>query len=73
MNGLPVYAIYKHPDDAPDHFVVRVWRNDQHGTPMPGEAWYEDTYEKALGHIPPGLVKLAPDGFDVPCLKETWL
>lgn len=61
------WAIYRHPSDYPNHFVVRRW---EWMKPDEGCQLY-DTLEDARESIPPGLVCIAGDSNSV--IIETWI
>lgn len=61
------WAIYDHPSDYPNHFVVRRW---EWMTPDEGCQLY-DTLEDARAAIPPGLVCIV--GNSDPVIIETWI
>lgn len=66
------YAIYDHPRDYPDHFVVREWLIFP-GHTQPGDAWLAETIEEARTVLPSGTTQISgPDPKD-PILIEVWM
>ena len=69
-----MYAIYEHPLDFPDHFVVRRWevrggeiiKHELMGPPAV-------TLQLARRQIPRGCVKLERHPEDDVALAETWI
>lgn len=51
---LPVFTIYRHPSDFPEHYVVRMFDMDK---PTP-YAMLADSEEAAVAKVPRGLVRL---------------
>ncbi len=72
MNDAMVqYAIYDHPDDYPDSFVVREWRVLP-GEIQPGPAQLANSLEEARGLIPAGKERLPDFPGDDPKIVEVW-
>lgn len=71
MTVVRQYAIYEHPSDYPDGYVVREWRIDS-GTPVPGEARTAATLEDARGLLPAGVEKVPVPEND-PAILEVWM
>jgi hypothetical protein len=75
--GLVVWVIYEHPDDYPEHFVVRtqvVGRGDQNNSMISfGLPIFCATLEEARAEIPPDLVRLSRAPGDVPAIVESWI
>lgn len=72
-NFLPIYCVYDHPRDYPNHWVVRI----QH--PLPAKVvpslhcYLFSTLDEARAWIPPGLVHMVRNPDDDPVLTEIWL
>lgn len=73
--GLPMWVIYEHPTDAPDHFVVRRWVVNGGVIYMDRTASLAPDLAGARAMIPLGLVKLpaGSHGRDDPAIREVWL
>lgn len=72
-NELTQYAIYEHPEDYPEHYVVRAWHAVD-GEPQPDRHCYlAKTLDEARTFVPPGFVLTQPAECDVPTLKEVWI
>lgn len=68
------YAIYDHPKDFPEGYVVREWWIMQNRSePLPGMCGGHDTLEKARASLPDGLTKIARHPDDDPTLIEAWV
>ena len=68
------YAIYDHPKDAPDSWVVREWwimENERE--PLPALARAFNTLEEARDYLPEGLTKIARHPDDDVSLVEAWV
>jgi len=72
-----VFAIYDHPRDYPDCFVVRAMETAGDIPPwcvvFMMEAKFADTLEAARGLLPGGLVKVGPSPGDDPVIAEVWM
>jgi len=71
---ITMYAIYDHPKDYPNDFVVRRWRAIR-GQPIADvlpTAVCKDL-ETARNLIPTGLVQIPRSPSDDPVILETWL
>lgn len=67
------YAIYDHPRDFPDHFVVREWLiKDGQVTPAE-ECWLTQTLEDARALIPRGMYNFGRYPQDDPVIVEVWI
>lgn len=65
---LNFYTIFDHPEDFPEHFVVRRFEYDQ-----PTEEFQlADTLDAARALIPPGLFCAKRDENDAPYIVECW-
>jgi hypothetical protein len=72
-NTISQYAIYDHPRDYPDHFVVREWRAID-GQPVPSEdCWLAQTLEDARALIPSGFYCIGRWAGDDPVIVEVWI
>jgi hypothetical protein len=70
---LSQYAIYDHPRDFPDHFVVREWRVHD-GQVYPAEdCWLTNTLEEARALIPSGMYNFGRFPTDDPVILEVWI
>jgi hypothetical protein len=70
--GLRIWAVYDHPADHPEHWVVREWMVTAEET-IPGEAFKAETLKIARALIPPGRVRVPRYSGDDPNIVETWL
>lgn len=74
MNEIPkeliCYAIYDHPKDYPDSFVVRRWVGQVPDVIPTGVA---DTLEQARALIPRGLSRIPHQASEDPIIAETWI
>lgn len=70
--GLDVWVIYDHPEDYPEHFVVRP-QTIERGKIAFGLPILTASLEAARGYVPEGLVCLARCPEDVPAIVETWI
>lgn len=68
---LLIYAVYDHPEDHPDSWVVREWSvySDTH----PLECKIFATLDEARESLPPGLALLERNEDDDPVIFETWI
>jgi hypothetical protein len=67
------YAIYDHPPDHPDGYVVREWYVSAEGA-EPGPARTVDTLDEAHALLPEGVTKVEDHGTPgEPQLIEVWL
>jgi hypothetical protein len=70
VDALNIYAVYRHPSDYPDKYVVRRHVVNQ----GPTEDFHvEDTLEAVRSHIPPYCYRLDRMATDDPKILETWL
>lgn len=65
-----IYAIYNHPSDFPNSWVVREWRRDKS---YPEEALLFETLREARQSLPTGLTLVSRDAQDDLVIFETWL
>lgn len=73
--GLPMWTIYAHPLDHPDHFVVRsytVVRDGRDGPERDSKIALADSLEEARKLVPPGLYCMTRSPLDEPQIVETW-
>jgi hypothetical protein len=66
------YAIYDHPDDYPDSFVVREWLVSA-GEVQVGEAQTAATLEEARALIPVGARLVEGPDPSEPKIIEVWM
>jgi len=66
------YVIYDHPQDHPNHFVVREWLIFPPG-PQPGDAWLAETLEEARTVLPPDVIQIGGTDPTVPHVIEVWM
>lgn len=71
--ALKQYAIYEHPDDHPEGYVLREWLILP-GQTLPGDSHKVATLEAARALLPVGVSKVSqgPDP-DAPKLVEVWM
>jgi len=75
QDRLPVWAVYDHPTDYPDHWVARLW----YSLPMPevtNQLIIADTQEQVREQIvqrSPEMLKLPRLPVDDPKIVETWM
>lgn len=68
---LPVWVVYDHPQDFPDHFVARLWEG-MDNTPT-ATVLVADTLAELRDMLPPDLNGLERMEGDDPTIVETWL
>jgi hypothetical protein len=68
--GFLLFAIYAHPADYPDGFVVRRWFGFH---PELRPYAVSGTLEEARAKLPPGLSNIGREDNDDPVLAEVWL
>lgn len=76
MASFDIWAIYDHPTDYPDAFVVRPWRlkpGPDGGWHEPGYAYPAGSLTEARAHLPSGLTKLPRLPYDDPAILEVWV
>lgn len=71
--SLPMFVVYDHPTDQPEHFVARMWRTLPEPLPLYFMVRSEklDTIRSFLDAA--GLVHLSRNPDDDPAILETWL
>lgn len=68
------YAIYDHPMDYPEHFVVRAWFAFADGLLQPDPACQlAETLDQARSLVPEGLTCLPRFEWDDPKIAEVWI
>lgn len=68
------YAIYDHPRDYPNNFVVRTWIITENGGELQaGECKLAASLEEARGLVPAGLLCICAFPGDDPVIVETWM
>ena len=67
------YAIYDHPSDFPDHFVVREWRVADGRVEPAEDCWLTKTLEEARAIIPAGFYNVGRWTGDDPVIVEVWI
>lgn len=74
-SGLPMWTIYKHPDDYPGCYVVRRSHATSAGTVVHDEQpWAVVPFlAAARAAIPADRVRIERDPSDAPQIVETWL
>ena len=75
LNTPQLWAIYEHPSDFPNCFVVRRWSmNDSVHRMMPdAKPWaIAGTLRGARVTLPLGLTRIPRDPSDVACIVESW-
>lgn len=66
------YAIYAHPDDFREGYVVREWLIAA-GHTLPGERWHAATLEEARALLPAGVTKIADGDPQERKIVEVWM
>ena len=70
---LPMFVVYDHPSDHPDHFIARLWT----GLPEPKPIYFSvraSTIEPIRVVMDAcGLVHLDRSPSDAPTILETWI
>lgn len=66
------YAVYKHPTDAPNHYMVRRWEVLQNGRLRDCEAYGYKTLEDARTCIPQWATRLPHQRGEDAKICETW-
>ena len=70
---LTIWAIYKHPSDYPDKWVLRG-HDIGPGTVDPHpDCVVADSYEELIESLPTDLTRLSPHPNDNPVIFETWI
>lgn len=73
---MPIWVVYKHPSDFPDHYVVRCHRFccKTHKTIQDKDVMLSRDYAPIAQYLDAmGLVKLDRMPEDDPIILETWL
>jgi hypothetical protein len=64
-----LWTIYKYPKDYPNDYVARQFILDQ-----PTQITFiENTYERLIRKLPPGMIRIPRDKTDDPVIVETWI
>jgi len=71
--NISQFAIYDHPSDYPDHFVVREWRVKNGQVEATEECWLTKTIEDARALIPNGFYNIGRWTGDDPVIVEVWI
>ena len=73
-DGLRMYQIFRHPDDYPDHFVVRGFTINRGIILADAAVHLCDTLEQARDALPDGIVvRLPREDDDLPSIVESWV
>lgn len=67
---LPIWVVYDHPTDLPDHFVARLWVGEE---PTPNLVMAKDLELVREALLDMGLTRLDRRPEDDPKILETWL
>lgn len=70
---ITLWVIYDHPDEFPDHFVVRRQEISDGGAISFGMAHTFDTLSAARAYVPSGYSCLPRHPDDAPSIVETWI
>ncbi len=75
MFEFPIYTVYDHPSDYPDHFVVRKWLIKDGGITEAGDIVKKSkNYSAIRNHmLDRGLHRLMRNEGDDPCIMECWI
>jgi hypothetical protein len=70
---LPMFVVYDHPSDYPDHFVARLWVSLP--IPQPMQLQIRSAHIESLRDIfeQAGLTLLTRSEHDEPVILETWI
>lgn len=66
---LPIFVVYDHPSDFPEHVVLQLWLYDK----PTNRTWTFASIEGARAAVPGGLFRLPAQPGDDPKILETWL
>lgn len=72
--AFPIFAVYEHPKECKDKYVVRMWQIIR-GVPTPVPTQYclvKDTLEECRDALPAGLFRFKDANAD-PVIVETWI
>lgn len=67
--AFPMFVVYDHPLDHPEHVVMRMWLTDRPTL----AAWTYDELDEARQAVPRGLVRLPRAPEDDAKIVEVWL
>jgi hypothetical protein len=70
---LRMWAIYCHPADFPDRYVIREWEVEGSEVIPSPIALLADSIEEAREKVPKGLFKLGRHPGDDPVIVEVWV
>jgi hypothetical protein len=70
---LPMWTIYDHPRDMPEHWVARRWEVSGTGGVATPEVLTADTLEALRAQLPPDLCRMPRQPGDDPTIVEVWL
>jgi hypothetical protein len=70
---LTIWAIYKHPRDYPDKWVLRGHDIGPGTVSVRPDCIVADSYAEVAAQLPPGLTKLHRFPGDDPVIYETWI
>ena len=69
---VSMWAIYEHPTDHPDAYVMREWLVSESGA-MPGNGQVFDTLEAARAAVPAAATRIDWPGEPDPHIVETYM
>ena len=67
------YAIYAHPSDYPEGFILREWLANSDGTVRPGQGFAAATIEDARALLPKDAVQIGGRDPNDPVIIEVWV
>jgi hypothetical protein len=70
---LPMWVIYEHPSDYPEHFVVRCVHVTAGKLVFDTACTLCPTLEDARASLPEGLLNIGRQEGDDPVIREVWL
>ena len=75
ITGLPMYVLYDHPSDYPNHFVVRpaLVASKRGKAQFSRNGFLFDTIKEARDFIPKGMVRIHRDPADDPVIVESYI
>ena len=69
---MPMYVIYQHPRDYPEHFVVRKFIVQRRTVTATGEFSLWPNLNRARTAIPRGMINITRHPDDEPQIVESW-
>lgn len=72
MGTLPMWTVYDHPADYPDHFIARKWICGKE-TDATDEVLMDKDLDQLRAKLPPGMYCLPRNAKDDPVIVETWV